>query len=669
MAKKKLITPIDIDELSSIGNPSISPDGTKIIYSKKIVKDGKNNSSIWLASTSGKKARALTTYGKDSLAAWSPNGESVAFARATETGSQIFLLDLNGGEPTQLTNLPEGSIANIQWNPTGKTLAISFRETTKEFTKAAADKRKETGESDPPLITESVWYRFDGDGYFGHARFHVVLVDINTGRTTTAWKKDYFGFMNYAWSPKGDKLAITTNTSKNAMAHSKDARIVIYDVGSKKTSTLPNCPRGPKSTIRWSPNGKWLAWSGRAGEDSVYSTENLELYVSHAERGGATSLTGHTDFCLLAATLTDTGEASFAATFEWSKDSNEILVQLGWHGTVHTYAFDRKSGKHKQLTKGDEVISMGNLSEDGKRIALMRSSPSSPPEICVGALSSRGIKLKQVTHENDAWSESRAIAKATTKWIKSKDKTPIQCWIMKPPKEASNKKSKPAVLQIHGGPHAQYGWAFFHEFQCLASAGYTVVYANPRGSKGYGKEHCASIRNAWGTTDWVDMQAVIKMMKGHPSINGKNMGVMGGSYGGYMTNWIIGSCNDFRGAITDRCVSNLVSMGGNSDFADSEDGYFGGNFWSRPEDRWRQSPIRLFGNVETPTLIIHSEGDLRCNIEQSEQVFAALQLRGVESRFVRYPRSTSHGLSRSGPADLRKHRLNEILGWWKKHLR
>ena len=225
------------------------------------------------------------------------------------------------------------------------------------------------------------------------------------------------------------------------------------------------------------------------------------------------------------------------------------------------------------------------------------------------------------------------------------------------------------MLQIHGGPHCQYGWMFFHEFQCLASAGYTVMYSNPRGSKGYGRDHCDAIRNDWGGADWIDMQSVIATMQKDKNINAKNMGVMGGSYGGYMTNWIVGHTNDFQGAITDRCVSNLVSMGGNSDFLDKEDGYFGGNFWSRPEERWSQSPIRHFGNVETPMLIIHSEGDLRCNIEQSDQVFAALKLRNIEARFVRYPKSTSHGFSRGGAPDMRKHRLNEILSWWKRQLR
>lgn len=127
-----------------------------------------------------------------------------------------------------------------------------------------------------------------------------------------------------------------------------------------------------------------------------------------------------------------------------------------------------------------------------------------------------------------------------------------------------------------------------------------------------------AIKGDWGTVDWVDMQAVIGFMREHPNVNQKKMGVMGGSYGGYMTNWIIGHTREFAGAITDRCVSNMVSMGGSSDWLEKEDGYFPGNFWDRPEPRWKQSPIRHIGNAKTPTLIIHSEGDLRCNIEQSE---------------------------------------------------
>ena len=670
MAKKKLVTPKELDNLISVGSPQISPCGSQILYTRKCVKDGVNHTTIWVTNTKGKTApRELTTSGKDGSPRWSPDGKQIAFVRGSESGSQIYTIDMDGGEAQQLTSFPEGTISEIEWCPLGDTLAVSFRQTDENFTHAATEKRKENKESDPPVITESAWYRLDGDGYFGHARFQLYLVLATTGRHKNVWSKDTLGFFSYCWSPKGDKIAIATNTSKKALTDSRPTKIVIHDVLSGKNAKLPNCTKGPKDAICWSPNGRYLAWAGREGDESTYSTENLELYVASATKGNAKSITSDIDRCLMAVTLSDTGEVSFGAWLHWSHDSKKILVKIGWHGEEHICSIPKTGGTLTSLTSGNAIHAIGNFADDGKTCAMMIGSAVAPPEIFVGKVGASKISSKQVSFENTSWCEEHAVATPKEKWITSSDKTKIHCWIMTPPKEAKQKKSRPAVLQIHGGPHGQYGWAFFHEFQCLASAGYTVVYANPRGSKGYGQKHCEAIRNDWGGADWTDMQAVIAMMQRNKNIHPKNMGVMGGSYGGYMTNWIVGHTNEFRGAITDRCVSNLVSMGGNSDFADKEDGYFGGNFWSRPEDRWRQSPIRFFGNVDTPMLIIHSEGDLRCNIEQVEQVFSALQLRGIESRFVRYPRSTSHGFSRGGAPDLRKHRLNEILTWWKRQLK
>ena len=670
MAKKKLITPEELDNLIALGNPQISPDGTYILYTKKCVKEGVNNTSIWIAHVNNsKKPRALTTGGKESVPRWSPDGKSVAFIRNSESGSQIFAIDMNGGESQQLTNFPEGTISEMQWSPRGCCLAVSYRQTEEPYTHAAAEKRKERKESDPPIVTEEAWYRLDGDGYFGHARFQLYLVDSDTGAYKNIWKKDTMGYFSFCWSPKGDKIAITTNTSKKALTDSRPTRIVMYDITTAKSHTLPNCTKGPKDAITWSPNGKYLAYAGRQSDESSYSTENLELYVASATKGNSKSITSDIDRCLMAITLSDTGDVSFGAWLHWSHDSKNILAKVGWHGEEQICSIPRTGGKLKPLTSGNTIHSIGNFARDGKTCGMMLGCATSPPEIFAGKVGATKISIKQISSENSTWCKEHAIAAPKEKWITSKDKTKIQCWIMRPPKEVKQKRSKPTVLQIHGGPHAQYGWMFFHEFQCLAAAGYTVIYSNPRGSKGYGRDHCRAIRNDWGGADWVDMQAVIAMMQKEKSINSKNMGVMGGSYGGYMTNWIVGHTNVFRGAITDRCVSNLVSMGGNSDYLDKEDGYFGGNFWSRPEDRWRQSPMAHFGNVETPMLIIHSEGDLRCNIEQADQVFAALKLRGIEARFVRYPKSTSHGFSRGGALDMRKHRLNEILSWWKRQLR
>jgi dipeptidyl aminopeptidase/acylaminoacyl peptidase len=277
------------------------------------------------------------------------------------------------------------------------------------------------------------------------------------------------------------------------------------------------------------------------------------------------------------------------------------------------------------------------------------------------------LKTKQLTNLNGPLLEEIELATPEEHWVTAEDGCKVHTWILKPRTYKRGKKH-PAILEIHGGPHAQYGVGFFHEFQLLAANGYMVFYSNPRGSKGYGRDHCAAIRGSWGGKDWIDVQAVTKFMQSRKDVDPKRMGVMGGSYGGYMTNWVIGHTNVFAGAITDRCVANLVSMMGNSDYVDEPDRYWPGNCWDRPEARWEQSPIKYMGNAKTPTLIIHSEGDLRCNIEQAEQVFAVLQANNVPSRFVRYPRETSHGFSRCGPPDLRLHRLHQILGWWEKWL-
>jgi dipeptidyl aminopeptidase/acylaminoacyl peptidase len=295
------------------------------------------------------------------------------------------------------------------------------------------------------------------------------------------------------------------------------------------------------------------------------------------------------------------------------------------------------------------------------------------PEIAIveAELATGRLAPRVLTSFNGKLFSELKISEPEEVWLDSTDGVKVHAWVMKPVGYKAPKKY-PAVLEIHGGPHAQYGWTFFHEFQVLAAQGYVVVYSNPRGSKGYGEAFCAAIRGNWGVKDWEDVQTAIRWMQHQPYIQAGSMGVMGGSYGGYMTNWVIGHTHDFKAAITDRCVSNMVSMAGTSDFPFNKNAYFKGVAWGdlqEIKELWRQSPISYFEKVKTPTLVIHSEGDLRCNIEESEQVFTALQQQGVESRFVRYPSSTSHGMSRGGPPDLRLHRLGEITKWWAKFLK
>jgi len=342
---------------------------------------------------------------------------------------------------------------------------------------------------------------------------------------------------------------------------------------------------------------------------------------------------------------------------------------VGWHGEVQIgYVQLDKPGKTQLLTKGRHAIALGNVSEDGEKIACSYSDPLSLAEVAVYDLAKHQNKPKVLTSFNKSFLDELQLSEPEEVWLDTPDKTKLHVWVMKPIAYKTPKKY-PAVLEIHGGPHAQYGWSYFHEFQVLAAQGYVVVYSNPRGSKGYGEDHTAAIRGDWGNKDWQDIETVKRWMQHQPYIQAGSMGVTGGSYGGYMTNWAIGHTHDFKAAITDRCVSNLVSMGGSSDFVQQANAYWKGSFFGDIEKLWTDSPIAYFENAKTPTLVIHSEGDLRCNIEQGEQVFAALHHLGVPTRFVRYPASTSHGMSRSGPPDLRIHRLGENLKWWAKYLK
>lgn len=663
-------TPEDLQKFIFLGDPQISPDGSRILFTRKHA--GKKNeyaTNLWMVETSGTgKPQQFTSSDKDGHGRFSPDGSTIAFISSrVKTRPQIFTMPASGGEAIALTDFPEGTLSGFKWSPDGASLAVMFREQDPDWTEAAKKDRKEKGLQDPPRVLDDWWYRLDGDGYFNAQRFHLYLVDLATGKHRKIYAKDNLGMFTFDFAPDSKQLVIATNRSKKALIAPEKTELLRLNIKTGKLTPIPNLPDGPKDSPKWSPNGKYIAYAGRAGNEDIYSVENLELFVCDPRKGGAKSVTKNTDYCLLAVALSDTAEVAFGPIFQWRSDSKRLLVKLGWHGETHIASVSPSGRNFEFLTSGGFDHDMGNCARDSKSIAMTRSTTSSLSEVLVGAIGANSIRTTQLTNFNTPLLKLRTVAKVKSNWIKTSQGTKVQVWTMLPP-GFNPKRKYPAILEIHGGPHAQYGVGFFHEFQMLASAGYIVMYSNPRGSKGYGQAHTAAIKGDWGTADWTDMQAVIDFMREHPNVNPKKMGVMGGSYGGYMTNWIIGHTREFAGAITDRCVSNMVSMGGSSDWLEKEDGYFPGNFWDRPEPRWKQSPIKHIGNARTPTLIIHSEGDLRCNIEQAEQVFVALKLLGVPTRFVRYPKTTSHGMSRSGPPDMRLHRLHQILEWWKKYL-
>ena len=662
---KRPVRPDDLLRFVLVGDPQLSPDGERILFTRKTVDDRNATvGQLWSVGMDG-ATRAWTAGEKGSGGGrWSPDGSQILFTSARGGSSQVYAIPTAGGEARQLTRFEEGSVGEIRISPDGTRFATTFRPAMPGDTKAAKKLREEKGLSEPPVEIDHVWYRLDGDGYFGDERSALVVVDARTGEATKLLDVDPMGDYDFDWAPDSTALAVVHHATDHPFVDPPNRQIWRVALDGAATR-LEGLPKGTKSAPRWSPDGRWIAYAGDVDEADPWGTRNVKLYLVPAEGGTPRDLTGATDFDLSVATLSDTKEAAFGAVLEWAADSSGLYVQIGTKGEQQL-GFVPLAGGVELLTEGHHSVAVGNARAG--RVAAVWGDATHLPEVAV--FESGG--LRTLTGFNRAIQEELEIAAPEEVWIDTTDGLRVHGWVLRPAAPSPAAPSPgPTVLQVHGGPHAQYGWAFFHEFQCQAAEGHTVVYTNPRGSKGYGEAWTAAIRGDWGHKDWEDVAAAKDWMKAQPWVDPARMAIMGGSYGGYMTNWAIGHTKDFACAITDRCVSNLVSMAGSSDFPLNKDGYFGGVAYGGLDDiapLWRQSPLAYFQGVTTPTLVIHSVGDLRCNIEQGEQVFAALQMQGVPSRFVRYPVSTSHGMSRSGPPDLRQHRLREILGWLARFL-
>lgn len=669
--RRRTICGEDLQRFLFVSDVQVSPCGSRLLMTRSHV--GSQNEylgNLWIVDTQGRRSpRQFTSGDHDSHGRWSPDGRHIALISARQKRQpQLYLMDSDGGEAQPLTRFPEGTIRSFAWSPDGRTLAVAFRETEIERTEAAETERDTSGASTPPWVIDDLFYRLDGDGYFGGQRVALYLVDVETGDHRVLFSRGSNPSFSYDWSPDGSELVVASNLSREPLLTPWKDELFRVNASTGRTRKVPGLPSGWKTAARFSPDGKQLLFAGREGHET-WGVRNTHLFRCQLDGSRLTDLTGHTDYCLSAAVLSDSAEASFDVDYQFTPDGQHVLLNFGWHGATRIATVPLAGGPVRLLTPASTSVVLGNCSHEG-RLAVCTADATHLPEAgCAGLKGGRRLKELTVTPRtnfNGPLLNELVLAKPREHWIESAEGTPIQCWVMSPP--TPRRRRAPAVLEVHGGPHCLYGTTFFHEFQVLAAAGHVVVYSNPRGSKGYGEDHCSAIQGKWGQADWEDIQAVSRFMQQLPDVHPDRLAIMGGSYGGYMTNWAIGHTDLFAAAITDRCVSNLVSMAGSSDYPLVPGEYWPGNPWDDNEEIWQQSPIRRVRHVTTPTLVIHSEGDLRCNIEQGEQVFAALKMLGVPTRFVRYPRETSHGMSRCGPPDMRLHRLEQILSWWARYL-
>lgn len=653
-----------------VSDPQISPDGAHVLFvTRQVGAANRYETSIWYVSLKDKDARPYTSGYRDVMPRWSPQGHRIAFVRSdSQCQSQLFVMQADGGEATPLVYFPEGEITDFRWSPDGEFLAVSFCELSEEWTMAAKANRQRLGLSDPPVVIENLWYRCDGKGYFNKQRSALYSVNARTGAATRIYGEDVTGDFSFDFSPDSKHIVLATHRNPNALLEPWHRELLLYDLSARSYRKLEGVPACTKLRVRWSPDGSRIAFGGYLGHERAHCPKNVELFVADARAGETRSVTAAHDLCFHGRILGDgTGALVHEPNYEWSADSQSLWASVTKEGARHLVRVDLADDSVNFLTQGFHHDELGGRSVDGATWTFTRGTATTLPEVYAGSIVDGQFVYEKLTKQNDELFAGLQLSKPEMLWAKNGDGTPIQTWILRPAVVAEGPSA--AILDIHGGPHSSFGAAFVHDHQVLAAQGYTVVYSNPRGSKGYGEAFSSAIRERWGQKDWEDIQAVIAHMKTLSAIDPDRLGVMGSSYGGYMANWTTSHITVFKAAVTDRGVCNLVSFFGTTDYVrPPETGWEQATPWHHADKLWDQSPLKFAEQVVTPTLILHPQGDLRVPIEQAEQWFTALQLRNIPSRFVRYLGNTSHLMTRSGPPDLRLDRLEQIIMWFGEYL-
>ena len=647
---KRGVTPEDYLSFQFVGDPHLSPDGKSVAYVLTVIDRKKNHreSSIWLVLTDGSAApRRLTA---DSFSSnsprWSPDGKTLAFlsARSTEPSSsetpksQIYLLSMvGGGEGTPLTKL-RNSVQSYQWSPDGTRIVLVSSSGPLDGV-APADRK-----SDVRHYTH-IQYKFNDSGWYDDKRRHLRVVNVAGGETKQLTDGQDWNDLDPQWSPDGTRIAFVSN--RTGKAYDDDHNTDIWTI---------SAAGGPLTKIsdhafedenpRWSPDGSQILFTGQTALHQF-----PKLYIANSAGDAASQL---------AVQNLDTipGELHWLAV-------NTILFAAGEKGETHIFRADPAAHNFSAVTSGPRGIHAFDADVSAGKMVYLANDFQHLDEVYAANLD--GSNEKQLTHTNaDLWTHLEL--QPVERWpYKSTDGWNVEGFFVKPLGWQEGKKY-PLVLVIHGGPEGMFGVDWYHEFQVYAAKGYAVFFCNPRGSTGYGEKFERGEINNWGGMDYQDIMAgVDAALKKYPWVDANNMGVTGGSYGGFMTNWIVSHTNRFKAAVTLRSISNFVSDEGTRDGAYGHEEYFKGIVFDDLEQYWDASPLKYARNVKTPTLILHSDNDFRVPIEQGEQWFRALQHYGVPSELVLFPRE-NHNLTRTGEPKHLVESLNWQLYWFNRFL-
>ena len=645
---------LDVFALEWASAPQIAPDGSQVAYVRRSfdIRSDAPRSMIWLIGRDGVNHRPLTG-GSTSEASprWSPDARRIAYVAVDgDGGAQIFVKWLDAGVTTRVANLTEAP-SRLAWSPDGMTLAFVMRVPVKRqvLEVKLPDPPKGARWAEPLQAIDRVVYRADGEGFLPDAyrQVFVVPADGGTARQLTdgPWQHGAID-----WTPDGRKLLVSANRRPDADLVPADSEIHEIDLATGSIHALTK-RFGPDASPAVSPDGRYIAYTGF--DDRYQGYQRARLYLMRRDDG---------DIRELAADLDRDVENPV-----WSRDGRSIYISYDDQGTTRVAAVDL-AGRVTNLI--DDLGGEGwsrpygggsfSVARDGT-IAYSANDALAPAEV---GLLDQG-KSRRLTRLNADLLGRRTLGSVEEIWTNSSaDGRRIQSWLIRPPGHDPAKKY-PLILEIHGGPFANYGPRFAAELQLYAAAGYAVLFSNPRGSTSYGEEFGNLIHHAYPGNDYDDLMSAVDAAIAGGGIDGERLYVTGGSGGGVLTAWIVGRTGRFRAAAVQKPVINWTSFVLTADLTSFFYKYwFSAPPWDKPEEYWRRSPLSLVGNVTTPTMVVTGEQDYRTPISESEQYYQALRLRGVDTLLVRVP-GASHSLD-ARPSQLIS-RIAHILAWFAKY--
>jgi dipeptidyl aminopeptidase/acylaminoacyl peptidase len=648
------LVPNDLYALALLVDPQRDPRAPRTFYRRTTFERAANRTRgrIWVLSDTG-EARAFTGGVNDRAPRPAPDGSALAFvADGSDEGTAVLkVLPLDGGEAVVL-GTPMKKISAPVWSRDGKRIA---------FTAAApfdaATARIMVDDVTNARHIRALPFKSDDDGLLDGVRRHLYVVDVaGDGAPRQVTCGDY-DVATPDWSADGSAIVFAAAIDVAEFRFTRDIHVVDVATGDVRALTHGE---GAMGMPRVSPDGTTVAFVGNTHGDDAGGRFNDEVLVVPFSGGAIASLSAALDRTVGEVLAGDLRDGLGTCVPQWTQ-ANEVVVQIADEGVVDVRAFT-PTGAVRTIASGLRDIYAFSMGPDGTT-AIAYATPTAPSALAVVAPDGTERRLST---DNDAFLAERAIARPRRIRPTAADGTVLDAWILEP--ADASREPRPLVLQVHGGPHAAYGYAFSHEFQTLVGRGFTVAYGNPRGGQSYGHAYADAITGDWGGIDASDVLAIVDGVVAATPVDTQRIGLAGGSYGGFMTTWLLGHSDRFAAGVSMRAVNDFVSEVGASDL---------GWFLEREvasamaDDAGRKlfenSPMRNAARIDVPLLIDHSERDYRCPIDQGEQLFTLLRRLGKNAEFVRFT-GDGHNLSRTGSPRNRILRLRAIAHWFDRHL-